>query len=93
MIVTNARAGQSVHNFGLAFDVGVFEGSRYLGNSPKYKGLGALGLELGLEWGGNWKTFVDEPHFQPRPPWATALTERQMLAQLRQRREEGRPLV
>ena len=29
-IVTNARGGFSNHNFGIAFDVGVFEGSRYL---------------------------------------------------------------
>ncbi len=93
LIVTNARAGQSVHNYGLAFDVGVFEGNRYLGDSPKYKAVGALGLELGLEWGGDWKTFVDQPHFQLRPSWARDLTERQMLAQLRQRREEGRAFV
>lgn len=92
-IVTNARAGHSVHNFGLAFDVGVFEGSRFLGESPQYKAIGALGLELGLEWGGNWKTIIDEPHFQLRPRWARELTQRQMLAQLRQRLAEGRALV
>lgn len=92
-IVTNARAGHSVHNFGLAFDVGVFEGSRFLVESPRYKAVGALGLELGLEWGGNWKTIVDEPHFQLRPAWAEGLTQRQMLAQLRQRVSEGRALV
>lgn len=92
-IVTNARAGHSVHNFGLAFDVGIFEGSRFLGESPQYKAVGALGLELGLEWGGNWRTIVDEPHFQLRPLWAKELTQRQMLAQLRQRLGEGRALV
>ena len=69
-IVTNARGGFSNHNFGIAFDVGVFEGASYLGESPKYKAVGALGLDLGLEWGGNWKTFLDEPHFQLRPKWA-----------------------
>lgn len=92
-IVTNARAGHSVHNFGLAFDVGVFEGGRFLAESPRYKAVGALGLELGLEWGGNWKTIVDEPHFQLRPAWATELTQRQMLAKLRQRLRDERPLV
>ena len=81
--VTNARGGYSNHNFGIAFDVGVFEGTRYLGESPKYKAVGALGMELGLEWGGSWTTIVDEPHFQLRPAWATDLSERQMLAQLR----------
>jgi len=53
VIVTNARAGYSNHNFGIAFDVGVFEGNQYLGESPKYKAVGALGMDLGLEWGGN----------------------------------------
>jgi len=88
--VTNARGGYSNHNFGIAFDVGVFESGRYLGNSPKYKAVGVLGGELGLEWGGNWKTIVDEPHFQLRPMWAKNLTERDMLAELRARKEAGK---
>ena len=53
-IVTKARGGYSNHNFGIAFDIGVFEGSRYLDESPKYKAVGVLGTDLGLEWGGNW---------------------------------------
>jgi peptidoglycan LD-endopeptidase CwlK len=90
--VTNARGGYSNHNFGIAFDVGVFEGTRYLGESPKYKAVGALGMELGLEWGGSWKSIVDEPHFQLRPAWATDLSERQMLAQLRGLVADDRPV-
>jgi peptidoglycan L-alanyl-D-glutamate endopeptidase CwlK len=87
--VTNARAGHSNHNFGLAFDVGVFEGSSYLDDSPKYKALGVLGTDLGLEWGGKWTTIVDQPHFQLRPPWAAELTSSAMLAECRRRRELG----
>ena len=87
--VTNARPGHSNHNFGLAFDVGVFEGSDYLGDSPKYKALGVLGTDLGLEWGGNWRSIVDQPHFQMRPPWAAALTDSAMLAECRRRRDLG----
>lgn len=52
-IVTNAPGGHSCHNFGIAFDVGVFEGDEYLGNSQKYKAVGVLGMDMGLEWGGN----------------------------------------
>ena len=92
-VVSNARAGHSVHNFGLAFDVGVFAGRRYLPDSPAYKAVGALGMELGLEWGGNWKTPVDQPHFQLRPSWAENLTDRQMLAQLRERHHERTSLA
>ena len=88
-IVTNARGGFSNHNFGIAFDVGVFEGSQYLDESPKYKAVGVLGTDLGLEWGGNWKTIQDEPHFQLRPKWAGDLSERDMLAELRSRKESG----
>ncbi len=87
--VTSARGGYSNHNFGIAFDVGVFEGNQYLGESPKYKAVGVLGMDLGLEWGGNWKTIVDQPHFQLRPAWARDLTERAMLAELRTRAANG----
>ena len=88
-IVTNARGGYSNHNFGVAFDVGVFEGSKYIDDSPKYKAVGLLGMDLGLEWGGNWKTIQDEPHFQLRPRWASDLTEKDMLAELRSRKDSG----
>lgn len=84
--VTNARGGFSNHNFGIAFDVGVFEGRDYLGESPKYAAVGVLGQELGLDWGGNWKTFKDMPHFQLRPTWALEMPEREMLANLRERK-------
>ncbi|MBQ5949552.1 D-alanyl-D-alanine carboxypeptidase family protein [Massilia sp. ST3] len=86
--VTNARGGESNHNFGLAFDIGVFDNETYLQTSPKYKAVGAIGLELGLEWGGNWKSIVDQPHFQLRPDWAKGLSEKAMLAQLRERHSE-----
>ena len=88
-IVTKAKGGYSNHNFGIAFDIGVFEGNKYLDESPKYKAVGALGVDLGLEWGGNWKTIVDQPHYQLRPAWAKELPEKQMLAELRSRHDSG----
>ena len=91
-IVTNARGGYSNHNFGIAFDIGVFEGSRYLGDSPKYRAVGLLGMDLGLEWGGSWTDFVDQPHFQLRPAWAEGLGSRQLLAELRSRTAAGQPV-
>ena len=84
-IVTNARAGYSNHNFGLAFDVGVFKGKAYLDDHAFYDELGPLGESLGLEWGGRWKKIVDKPHYQFRPRWSTNMTESEMLASLRQR--------
>lgn len=91
-IVTKARGGYSNHNFGIAFDIGVFEGNSYLAESPKYKAVGVIGMDLGLEWGGNWKTLVDQPHFQLRPIWASTMKESQMLAELRKRISGGGPI-
>src|SRR5205085_10929340 len=68
--VTNARGGFSNHNFGLAFDVGIFEDGKYVEESPDYKTVGQIGKSLGLAWGGDWKSIQDEPHFELRPIWA-----------------------
>ena len=63
-IVTDASAGYSNHNFGIAFDIGIFNGGVYLADSPLYTKVGTLGRAQGLEWGGEWIVFTDEPHFQ-----------------------------
>lgn len=68
--VTNARAGYSWHNHGMAWDVGLFRGNDYLEDSPLYRQLGPVGEALGLEWGGRWR-FVDEPHYQHNPEGIT----------------------
>ena len=65
--VTNARGGQSNHNFGVAWDIGVFQNGQYLDDSPRYAQVGAIGKGMGLEWGGDWADFPDEPHFQVVP--------------------------
>jgi peptidoglycan L-alanyl-D-glutamate endopeptidase CwlK len=65
-IVTNAKGGESYHNFGLAFDFAVLnaDGSVNWKVDEKWKRVGQLGKSLGLEWGGDWKKFKDYPHFQ-----------------------------
>ncbi len=63
-IVTNARGGFSNHNFGIAWDIGIFDIGKYLGNSPLYAQAAAVGKVPGIEWGGDWKSFVDLPHYQ-----------------------------
>lgn len=90
--VTNARAGHSNHNFGIAFDVTLWDKETDLPvwESPAYKAIGALGAQLGLEWGGNWTTIRDEPHFQLRPVWANGQSESAMLAELRRRKDAGK---
>ena len=70
-IVTNAKGGQSMHNYGLAFDIvllydidknGTFETAVWQG---KYFDQVVRQLKsYGYEWGGDWKRFKDTPHFQ-----------------------------
>ncbi len=64
-IVTNARGGQSAHNFRIAFDVvPVQNGKAVWNNLEVWKQIGAIGKELGLQWAGDWKKFKEFPHFQ-----------------------------
>jgi len=68
-IVTNARAGQSMHQYRLAYDcVPLIKGKPVWGttgtNLTLWKKVGALGKEAGLEWAGDWTTFKEYPHFQ-----------------------------
>jgi len=64
-IVTNAKGGYSFHNYGVAFDFcPVVDGKPAWKDKKLFKKVGELGVLLGLEWGGNWKTFKDLPHFQ-----------------------------
>lgn len=83
--VTNARGGYSNHNFGIAWDIGLFKGGKYLEESPLYRECGRIGERLGLEWGGSWKSFQDEPHFNLK----TGLT----MAQMRDRVAAGKPVL
>lgn len=61
-IVTNAKGGDSFHNYGVAFDVCFFVNKRasYTGDWEK---IGKIAESIGLEWGGRWSKFVDKPHF------------------------------
>lgn len=78
--VTNARGGQSYHNYGLAIDIvlivdkdgnGSFESASWDVKSD-FDGDGksdwmevvAIFKRYGWEWGGDWNHFSDKPHFQ-----------------------------
>ncbi len=66
-VVSNARGGQSWHNFGLAFDIVVLDAvgkSDWDTSHPGWARAAQLGKSVGLEWGGDWKGFKDMPHFQ-----------------------------
>ena len=65
-IVTRARGGQSNHNYGLACDLVPFTNGQPNWNAPLgvWTTIGSEAEKLGLEWGGDWKKFVDKPHVQ-----------------------------
>ncbi len=88
--VTKARGGYSNHNYGLAFDITVFtSGGQPVWDGPQYHMLGQIGKSIGLSWGGDWKSIVDEPHFELRPGWASNLSESEMISELRRRHNVG----
>ena len=78
--VTNAKAWQSIHQYGLAFDIvllydldndGNFETASWDIKKDFDKDGIADWMEVtnyfkskGYEWGGDWKSFKDAPHFQ-----------------------------
>lgn len=66
-IVSNARPGTSVHNYGLAIDYFLTtpDGSKstWVVNAQWLR-VGAIAKELGFEWGGDWTSFRDYPHLQ-----------------------------
>lgn len=63
--VTNARGGQSWHQFRVAFDVVPLISGKAVWNDQRlWRRIGELGESVGLEWAGRWKTFRESPHFQ-----------------------------
>lgn len=65
-IVTNAKAGQSFHNFRCAVDVVPLVNGKPQWDvaDPIWKTVGELGKKEGLEWAGEWVKFTEFPHFQ-----------------------------
>lgn len=64
-VVTNAKPGDSFHNYGLAFDVvpRAYKSQPDWNPSGEAWGkIGVIGKRLGLVWGGDW-TKPDKPHF------------------------------
>jgi peptidoglycan L-alanyl-D-glutamate endopeptidase CwlK len=76
-IVTNAKPGRSLHNYGLAIDVVEIKNGKVMWTNPNWTKIGKLGKSLGFSWGGDWKSFKDKPHFEMR--FGKSLNELQAL--------------
>ena len=64
-IVTNAKT-PSFHwdRAALAFDICKNVKGHEYDDNDFFKRCGAIGKKVGFSWGGDWKSFVDKPHFQ-----------------------------
>jgi peptidoglycan L-alanyl-D-glutamate endopeptidase CwlK len=70
-----------MHNYRLAYDVvPLRNGKPVWGTSGEdgvlWQKVGALGVEQGLEWAGNWVKFKESAHFQ----WTGGLTLAELQA-------------
>ena len=74
-IVTNARGGSSWHNYGLAWDfclLNSYDKSIVWNRNidlngdlkPDWMQVVECAKANGFEWGGDWKSFKDYPHFE-----------------------------
>ena len=66
-VVTNAKAGQSYHNYRCAVDVVPLRNGKPVWDTkdPVWQTVGRLGKAAGLEWAGDWKgKFKEMAHFQ-----------------------------
>lgn len=85
-VITRARGGQSNHNFGIAWDIGIFgEDGSYSTSQSDYDAVAEYAVGS-LVWGGSWRSFKDSPHYQ----LATADTR---IAWVRTRFEQGEAYV
>jgi peptidoglycan L-alanyl-D-glutamate endopeptidase CwlK len=86
-IVTNAKAGQSFHNYRCAVDVvPIVAGKpRWDAKDEVWQTIGRLGKEAGLEWAGDWVKFKEYPHFQ----YTSGFT----LAELKQQKISDKSIV
>jgi peptidoglycan L-alanyl-D-glutamate endopeptidase CwlK len=74
--ITNAKGGQSIHNYGFAIDIClIIEGKTASWDTAKdwdndqisdWNECVKIFIKYGWEWGGDWKTFKDLPHFDKK---------------------------
>lgn len=79
-IVTKAKPGQSLHNYGLGFDIALIVDTDGNGTYdttswndikdfdkdklPDFMEVINIYIKHGYEWGGSWRTIQDKPHLQ-----------------------------
>lgn len=74
--ITNARGGQSIHNYGFAVDICLVIGGKTASwdttkdwdndQVADWYECVKIFAKYGWDWGGNWKKFKDLPHFDKK---------------------------
>jgi len=63
--VTNAKAGQSYHNYRLALDFcPIINGKPDWNNPTTFKKCGEIAESIGFQWAGRWTRFPEMAHIQ-----------------------------
>lgn len=84
-IVTNAKGStySSQHQWGIAVDIyldmdvdgdGQKSDDAFNNSTGLFERIGAIGVSIGLGWGGTWKSIKDRPHFY-LPDWGSTTYE------------------
>lgn len=63
-VVTKAKGGESFHNYGLAIDICVVGAHGEMVWSFDNSVLEPIAKKYDIEWGGDWQSIKDRPHFQ-----------------------------
>ena len=94
-IFMDAQSNFSNCNFGLAFDIGIFEKTStgeliFKDQSPLYAKVAQLGESIGLTCATSNKSNITQvPHFELRPAWAVRMKESEMIKELYRRKKEN----
>lgn len=88
----------NMSNFGLTFDIGIFDQTTsgeliYNGNVLLYANVAKLAESIGLTWGADQKTFSNQSRFELMPAWALRMNEKEMLNELKRRKEANLNLL
>ena len=88
----------SMCNFGLTFDIGIFDQTAsgelvYNGNLLLYANVAKLAESIGLTWAADQKTFSLQSRFELRPAWALRMNDQEMLNELKRRKEANLNLL
>ena len=81
-IVTNAKGGQSWHNYGCAVDCAPMNPDGTVdwdASHPQWKRMEVVGVSLGLTSGANWVRLVDAPHFQLTGPFPVGAPDEEAM--------------